>query len=184
MIITLRRRIFRFILKVSQLDQMCLRDNPTVTSREDVNFDKRWTLLLALRRLSQKPDSPHNIRGVWLISHPLPPSPFNPRLQVFFRRIDVLNENVVPEDGPIILVGNHANQFIDGMNLVASSNRWVNCFPIRSTPVLHLLTPRVVFVWAEPSVFSSLRSHMTEDISEMSPRLVLILSCAFLLSQS
>ncbi|GMH98277.1 hypothetical protein TrST_g981 [Triparma strigata] len=47
-------------------------------------------------------------------------------LKVFFRRIDVLNENVVPEDGPIILVGNHANQFIDGMNLVASSNRAIS----------------------------------------------------------
>ncbi|GMH71033.1 hypothetical protein TL16_g05552 [Triparma laevis f. inornata] len=47
-------------------------------------------------------------------------------LKVFFRRIDALNQNVVPEDGPIILVGNHANQFVDGMNLVASSSRAIS----------------------------------------------------------
>jgi glycerol-3-phosphate O-acyltransferase / dihydroxyacetone phosphate acyltransferase len=44
-------------------------------------------------------------------------------LRVFFRRIDVLNQSVLPTDGPVILVGNHANQFIDGMNLVASTAR-------------------------------------------------------------
>jgi glycerol-3-phosphate O-acyltransferase/dihydroxyacetone phosphate acyltransferase len=45
---------------------------------------------------------------------------------MFFRRIDVLNKSVMPSSGPVILVGNHANQFIDGMNLVASNERAIS----------------------------------------------------------
>jgi glycerol-3-phosphate O-acyltransferase/dihydroxyacetone phosphate acyltransferase len=44
-------------------------------------------------------------------------------LNVFFRRIDVLNPQLFPSSGPVILVGNHANQFIDAMMLVSNSSR-------------------------------------------------------------
>lgn len=47
-------------------------------------------------------------------------------LKVFFRRVDVLNLRVLPTTGPVIIVGNHANQFIDGMALVASTPRAIS----------------------------------------------------------
>jgi len=44
-------------------------------------------------------------------------------VNVFFRQIDILHYNNFPAKGPVILVGNHANQFVDGFNLVASCKR-------------------------------------------------------------
>lgn len=34
---------------------------------------------------------------------------------LFFREIEVINEDNVPREGPTIVYGNHNNQFVDGM---------------------------------------------------------------------
>lgn len=34
---------------------------------------------------------------------------------LFFREIEVINEDNVPTEGPTIVYGNHNNQFVDGM---------------------------------------------------------------------
>ena len=40
--------------------------------------------------------------------------------------MDVLNLKVLPATGPVIIVGNHANQFVDAMNLVAHCPRSIS----------------------------------------------------------
>jgi 1-acyl-sn-glycerol-3-phosphate acyltransferase len=35
--------------------------------------------------------------------------------KLFFRDITVINEENVPREGPVIIYGNHNNQFVDGM---------------------------------------------------------------------
>ncbi|GMI46879.1 hypothetical protein TrCOL_g2549 [Triparma columacea] len=47
-------------------------------------------------------------------------------LKVFFRRVDVLNINSLPMEGPLIIYGNHANQFVDAMNLIAKCPRSIS----------------------------------------------------------
>jgi len=42
----------------------------------------------------------------------------------FFRRIDVVGIENVPEDGPVIFAGNHPNALMDGFLLVAKCGRW------------------------------------------------------------
>ncbi len=42
----------------------------------------------------------------------------------FFRRIDVVNIENVPEDGPVIFAGNHPNALMDGWLLMATCGRW------------------------------------------------------------
>ena len=42
----------------------------------------------------------------------------------FFRRIDVVNIENVPEDGPVIFAGNHPNALMDGWLLTAKCGRW------------------------------------------------------------
>lgn len=42
----------------------------------------------------------------------------------FFRRIDVVNAENVPEDGPVIFAGNHPNALMDGWLLMAKCGRW------------------------------------------------------------
>jgi len=42
----------------------------------------------------------------------------------FFRRIDVVNADNVPEDGPVIFAGNHPNALMDGWLLMAKCGRW------------------------------------------------------------
>jgi glycerol-3-phosphate O-acyltransferase/dihydroxyacetone phosphate acyltransferase len=42
----------------------------------------------------------------------------------FFRRIDVVNLENVPPDGPVIFAGNHPNALMDGWLLTAKCGRW------------------------------------------------------------
>ena len=42
----------------------------------------------------------------------------------FFRRIDVVGEENIPADGPVIFAGNHPNALMDGWLLTARCNRW------------------------------------------------------------
>ena len=42
----------------------------------------------------------------------------------FFRRIDVVNLENVPADGPVIFAGNHPNALMDGWLLAAKCGRW------------------------------------------------------------
>ncbi len=42
----------------------------------------------------------------------------------FFRRIDVVGIENVPEDGPVIFAGNHPNALMDGFLLIAKCGRW------------------------------------------------------------
>jgi len=41
----------------------------------------------------------------------------------FFRKVDVINVDNIPKEGSVILVGNHKNQFLDGMILQCTSPR-------------------------------------------------------------
>jgi glycerol-3-phosphate O-acyltransferase/dihydroxyacetone phosphate acyltransferase len=40
--------------------------------------------------------------------------------------VDVLNMNSLPRSGPVIIYGNHANQFVDAMNLIAKCPRSIS----------------------------------------------------------
>lgn len=42
----------------------------------------------------------------------------------FFRRIDVVGIENVPEEGPVIFAGNHPNALMDGFLLIAKCGRW------------------------------------------------------------
>jgi 1-acyl-sn-glycerol-3-phosphate acyltransferase len=42
----------------------------------------------------------------------------------FFRRIDVVGEENIPEEGPVIFAGNHPNALMDGWLLTAQCGRW------------------------------------------------------------
>ena len=42
----------------------------------------------------------------------------------FFRRIDVVGEENIPERGPVIFAGNHPNALMDGWLLTARCGRW------------------------------------------------------------
>jgi len=42
----------------------------------------------------------------------------------FFRRIDVVGEENIPTDGPVIFAGNHPNALMDGWLLMAQCGRW------------------------------------------------------------
>ncbi|GMI56699.1 hypothetical protein ScalyP_jg7640 [Parmales sp. scaly parma] len=44
-------------------------------------------------------------------------------INVYFRSIDILHYESFPSTGPVILIGNHANQFVDGFNLVRATKR-------------------------------------------------------------
>jgi len=47
-------------------------------------------------------------------------------LRIFFRDIQVLGLQNIPKDGPVIFVGNHANQFIDPLILLTSCDRSIS----------------------------------------------------------
>ena len=34
---------------------------------------------------------------------------------LFFRQIEIIGKKNIPNDGPVIVYGNHNNQFVDGM---------------------------------------------------------------------
>ena len=42
---------------------------------------------------------------------------FTSILSIFFTKIDVIGHSNVPRDGPIIFTGNHANQFVDALQV-------------------------------------------------------------------
>jgi glycerol-3-phosphate O-acyltransferase / dihydroxyacetone phosphate acyltransferase len=42
---------------------------------------------------------------------------FTSILSIFFTKIDVIGHSNVPTNGPIIFTGNHANQFVDGLQV-------------------------------------------------------------------
>ena len=45
---------------------------------------------------------------------------------IYFRKIYVMGEDNIPTDGPVIICGNHSNQFIDPMMILKYSKRKVN----------------------------------------------------------
>lgn len=45
-------------------------------------------------------------------------------VNTFFRRIDVVGREFVPEEGPVIFAGNHPNALMDGFLLISESGRW------------------------------------------------------------
>jgi len=47
-------------------------------------------------------------------------------LNVFFSTVEVANEENIPPDGPVILFGNHSNQFVDGMVMNHVAERQVS----------------------------------------------------------
>lgn len=46
-------------------------------------------------------------------------------LSIFFREIDVIGRDNVPRHGPIIFTGNHANQFVDALQVLCNCNHKV-----------------------------------------------------------
>lgn len=47
-------------------------------------------------------------------------------LDVFFSRIEVVNSENIPDEGPVILFGNHFNQFVDAMVMMRAAQRPVS----------------------------------------------------------
>lgn len=45
---------------------------------------------------------------------------------IYFRKIYVIGEDNIPNEGPVIICGNHSNQFIDPMMILKYSKRRVN----------------------------------------------------------
>jgi len=45
---------------------------------------------------------------------------------IYFRKVYVIGEDNIPNQGPVILCGNHSNQFIDPMMILKFSKRKVN----------------------------------------------------------
>eukprot|EP00953_Heterococcus_sp_UTEX-ZZ885_P028211 15055-Heterococcus_DN1.PRE.1 len=45
---------------------------------------------------------------------------FTSILSIFFTKIDIIGHSNVPTNGPIIFTGNHANQFVDGLQVMTS----------------------------------------------------------------
>jgi len=45
---------------------------------------------------------------------------------IYFRKIYVMGVDNIPDDGPVIICGNHSNQFIDPMMILKYSKRKVN----------------------------------------------------------
>ena len=54
-------------------------------------------------------------------------------LNVYFKEIQVIGIQNVPKEGPIIFVGNHANQYIDPMAIVAYCPQHINFMVAAST---------------------------------------------------
>ena len=42
----------------------------------------------------------------------------------FFKRVEVVGQEGIPEEGPVIFAGNHPNAFMDGWLVTATCNRW------------------------------------------------------------
>lgn len=54
-------------------------------------------------------------------------------LSVYFKEIVVIGMDLIPKDGPIIFVGNHANQYIDPMVICAFTPHHINFMVAAST---------------------------------------------------
>jgi glycerol-3-phosphate O-acyltransferase/dihydroxyacetone phosphate acyltransferase len=54
-------------------------------------------------------------------------------LSVYFREITVIGMDKIPKEGPIIFVGNHANQYIDPMVICAFTPHHINFMVAAST---------------------------------------------------
>ena len=44
-------------------------------------------------------------------------------MNIFFREIYVINKKYIPKSGPVLLVGNHPNMFVDAMILILVCDR-------------------------------------------------------------
>ena len=51
---------------------------------------------------------------------------FHSIISIFFGRVEVIGLDNIPRDGPCIFVGNHANQFVDGVMLMATAGHKVS----------------------------------------------------------
>jgi len=51
---------------------------------------------------------------------------FHSVLSIFFSQVEVIGMDNIPRDGPCIFVGNHANQFVDGIMLMATAQHKVS----------------------------------------------------------
>ncbi|GBG25294.1 Glycerol-3-phosphate O-acyltransferase 1 [Hondaea fermentalgiana] len=47
-------------------------------------------------------------------------------LGVFFSRVEIVNQEHIPDEGPVILYGNHFNQFVDAMCMMRAAQRPVS----------------------------------------------------------
>ena len=45
---------------------------------------------------------------------------FNSILSIFFTNVETVGVHNIPREGPVLFVGNHSNQFIDGIMLMAT----------------------------------------------------------------
>ncbi|CAM9495549.1 unnamed protein product, partial [Sphacelaria rigidula] len=45
---------------------------------------------------------------------------FTSIISIFFKKVDVIGMSNVPEEGPIIFTGNHANQFVDALQIITT----------------------------------------------------------------
>ncbi len=52
--------------------------------------------------------------------------------KVYFKTTYVIGQENIPQDGPLIICGNHSNQFIDPMMIMNYCNREI-CFTMAST---------------------------------------------------
>jgi len=53
-------------------------------------------------------------------------------LSLYFRKIYVIGAENIPQDGPVIICGNHANQFIDPMMIISHCDREI-CFTMAAS---------------------------------------------------
>ena len=45
---------------------------------------------------------------------------------MLYRNISIINASNVPKSGPVILCGNHANQFVDALMLISTCDREIS----------------------------------------------------------
>ena len=80
-------------------------------------------------------------------------------LSVYFKEIQVIGLNNVPKEGPIIFVGNHANQYVDPMCIVAYSPHHINFMVAASTYRQKIMG----FLW---KLFGAIPVERPQDIAQ------------------